>query len=427
MKTTQNSHFVVWAKRARAFKLGLAIALGLSTASALASDKAPNPADWASVEKAAKGQTVYFNAWGGAPNINDYIAWAGRELKQRYGVTLEHVKLDDTAKAVATVVAEKTAGQDVGGKVDLIWINGENFASMKQQGLLFSPGWADQLPNWSFVDVENKPTITVDFTIPTQGLESPWGGAKMVFFHDTARDTQKALGRLPNSTADLVEWAKVNPGRVSYPAPPNFIGSSFLKQVLLETVTDRSKLLQPVMESEFETVAAPLFDRLDALHPNLWRKGRAYPKNYPAMVQLMADGELEIIFAFNPAEASNAIAQNKLPDTVRSFTFSGGTLGNTHFVAIPYNASAKAGALVAANFLLSPEAQARKQDPTVWGDPTVLNMAKLSDDERAKFEALDLGIATLRPSELGPMLPEPHPSWMTAIEKEWTRRYGAGN
>lgn len=427
MKTTQNSHFVVWAKRARAFKLGLAIALGLSTASALASDKAPNPADWASVEKAAKGQTVYFNAWGGAPNINDYIAWVGRELKQRYGVTLEHVKLDDTAKAVATVVAEKTAGQDVGGKVDLIWINGENFASMKQQGLLFSPGWADQLPNWSFVDVENKPTITVDFTIPTEGLESPWGGAKMVFFHDTARDTQKALGRLPNSTADLVEWAKVNPGRFSYPAPPNFIGSSFLKQVLLETVTDRSKLLQPVMESEFETVAAPLFDRLDALHPNLWRKGRAYPKNYPAMVQLMADGELEIIFAFNPAEASNAIAQNKLPDTVRSFTFSGGTLGNTHFVAIPYNASAKAGALVAANFLLSPEAQARKQDPTVWGDPTVLNMAKLSDDERAKFEALDLGIATLRPSELGPMLPEPHPSWMTAIEKEWTRRYGAGN
>jgi len=145
------------------------------------------------------------------------------------------------------------------------------------------------------------------------------------------------------------------------------------------------------------------------------------------MVQLMADGELDIIFAFNPAEASNAIAQNKLPNTVRSFTFSGGTLGNTHFVAIPYNASAKAGALVTANFLLSPEAQVRKQDPSVWGDPTVLNTAKLSEAERKAFEALDLGIATLRPSELGPMLPEPHPSWMTAIEKEWTRRYGAGN
>ena len=142
---------------------------------------------------------------------------------------------------------------------------------------------------------------------------------------------------------------------------------------------------------------------------------------------MLADGELDIIFAFNPAEASSAIAQNKLPDSVRSFTFSGGTLGNTHFVAIPYNASAKAGALVLANFLLSPRAQARKQDPQIWGDPTVLNLAKLGEEDRARFAALDLGIATLKPDQLGPMLPEPHPSWMTAIEEEWNRRYGAGN
>ena len=145
------------------------------------------------------------------------------------------------------------------------------------------------------------------------------------------------------------------------------------------------------------------------------------------MVQGLADGELDIIFAFNPAEASSAIAQSRLPGTVRSFTFSGGTLGNTHFVAIPFNANAKAGALVLANFLLSPEAQARKQDPEVWGDPTVLNVEKLDEADKAKFASLDLGIATLKPEELGPMLPEPHPSWMAAIEKEWAKRYATGN
>ena len=102
-------------------------------------------------------------------------------------------------------------------------------------------------------------------------------------------------------------------------------------------------------------------------------------------------------------------------------------MGNTHFVAIPYNATSKEGALLLANFLISPEAQARKQDPKIWGDPTVLNVDKLNDADRAKFAALDLGVATLKPDQLGPMLPEPHPSWMTAIEKEWVRRYGAGN
>ena len=148
--------------------------------------------------------------------------------------------------------------------------------------------------------------------------------------------------------------------------------------MLAELVADRAVLQKPVDEASFETVTAPLFAYLDELNPLLWRGGKAYPQNYPAMKQLLADGEVDIIFAFNPAEASSAIAAGELPDTVRSFTFPGGTLANTHFVAIPYNAAAKAGALVLADFLISPEAQARKQDPKVWGDPTVLAIAKLA-------------------------------------------------
>jgi putative thiamine transport system substrate-binding protein len=163
------------------------------------------------------------------------------------------------------------------------------------------------------------------------------------------------------------------------------------------------------------------------LTPLLWRGGKAFPQNYPAMKQLLADGEVDIIFAFNPSEASSGIANGELPDTVRSFVFPRGTLANTHFVAIPYNAAAKAGALVTADFLISPEAQLRKQDPKIWGDPTVLAVSKLPPEEKAGFEALDLGAATLKPDELGPALDEPHPSWMERLEIEWKRRYGVAN
>ncbi|MDP3898338.1 MAG: ABC transporter substrate-binding protein [Mesorhizobium sp.] len=384
----------------------------------------PDPAKWESVLADAKGETVYWNAWGGAENINAYVEWAGAEIERRYGVKLVHVKLDDTAKAVGTVVAEKAAGKDAGGTVDLIWINGENFASMKSQGLLLSPGWAESLPNWKYVDIENKPTIRTDFTIPVEGQESPWGMAKLVFFHDSARTEPASM---PKSSAELLAWARANPGRFSYPQPPDFIGSSFLKQVLSETVADRSLLLKPVDEASFTDITAPTFALLDELNPLLWRGGKAYPQNYPAMKQLLADSEVDIIFAFNPSEASSAIAAGELPDTVRSFTFPGGTLSNTHFVAIPYNANAKAGALVLADFLISPEAQARKQDPAVWGDPTVLGIAKLPAEDQARFASLDLGVATLGPDELGPALDEPHPSWMERIETEWKRRYGAAN
>ena len=398
----------------------LALSCVLST-SGFAAD--PNPKDWPSVLADAKGETVYWNAWGGADNINAYIAWAGGMIEQRYGVKVVQVKLEDTASAVAKVVAEKAAGKNDGGSVDMIWINGENFASMKKQGLLLGANWGEQLPNWKYVDAAGKPTVKTDFTIPVEGQESPWGMAKMVFFYDSAKTDAASL---PKSTDDLLAWATAHPGRFSYPTPPDFIGSSFLKQVLIEKTADKTKLAAPVNEAEFAEVTKPLFDYLDKLNPALWRQGKEFPKNYPDMKKLLADGEVDITFAFNPSDGSAAIAAGELPNTLRSFTFPGGTLGNTHFVGIPYNATAKAGAMVLADFLISPEAQAHKQDPKVWGDPTVLNMAALSADEKAAFDSLDLGVATLKPADLGPALDEPHPSWMTAIEAEWKKRYGAG-
>ena len=116
-----------------------------------------------------------------------------------------------------------------------------------------------------------------------------------------------------------------------------------------------------------------------------------------------------------------------MPNSVRSFTFPGGTLANAHFVAIPFNAKADAGAMVVANFLLSPEAQIHKQDAAVWGDPTVLSADKLNEADRKALAALPRGVATLAPSDLGPALDEPHPSWMTRIEAEWSKRYGVAN
>ena len=263
----------------------------------------PDLSHWSAVVRQAKGQTVYWNAWGGSGNVNDYIAWTGRQMEKRYGIRVVDVKVADTADAVAKVVAEKAAGRDRNGSVDLVWINGENFVAMKKQGLLMSPGWATKLPNWKYVDTAN-PTVSTDFNEPTDGLESPWGEAKLVFFYDSA--VTKA-SELPDNAKELLVWAKAHPGRFSYPAPPDFIGSSFVKQLLHELIDDRSKLDKPVDNATFESDVAPLFAYLDELRPYLWRQGRAYPRDYPEMRQKLADGELGIIFAFNPSEASAAI------------------------------------------------------------------------------------------------------------------------
>lgn len=377
----------------------------------------PNPADWDAVLAEAKGETVYWNAWGGSTTTNDFLAWVGSRVAADYGVVLEHVKLTDTADAVTRVLSEKQTGTNDDGAIDIIWINGANFAAMKEADLLFGP-YAEQLPNWSIVDVAGK-TVQTDFTVPIEGFESPWAMAQVVFVHDTA-DMPERVG----SMTELLAWAKSNPGRFSYPQPPDFLGTTFLKQVLVDIIPDQSVLSEPATDENYDIVTAPLWAFLDELNPNLWREGRAYPATGTAMFPLIADDEIDLSISFSPGAASTAIANFELPDTVRTFVLDKGTIGNASFVAIPYNSGSKAGAMVVANFLLSPEAQARAQDPAILGYGTVLNMDAITEDEKAVFDGLELGIATLSPAELGKVQDEPHPSWAVRLADDWARRYG---
>ena len=374
-----------------------------------------------SLKPAAKGQTVYFNAWGGDAKINSYISWAGEILKQRYDITLVHVKLTDTASAVSRLLAEKTAGRNRDGTIDLLWVNGENFAAMKRADLLQRQPWVTHLPNWQLTDPVALPAILSDFAEPTDGKESPWGRAQLVFAYDSAR-----LPTPPRSAAALAQFIEKNPGRFTFPQPPDFIGVSFLKQVLIELTNSHPALYSPVDEADFDAITAPLWAWLDAAKPHLWRRGTAYPQNYSVLRQLLGDSEIDIAMAFNPADASAAIARGELPDSVRTYIHDGGTLANVHFLAIPFNAAAAEGAQIVANFMLSPEAQIKKADSRVWGDPTVLSLPRLNATDQAGFMALPRGIATLSDAELGRSLAEPHPSWVPRLEMAWKQRYASG-
>ncbi len=322
------------------------------------------PDKWDAIVQKARGQTVYWNAWAGDENTNGFIAWTIGKTKERYGIDVRHVKINLTSETVSRVVAEKAAGRHDGGSVDLVWINGENFLAMKEQGLLFGP-FTHLLPNFSLVDTEGKPTTVIDFTVPVDGMESPWRMAQIVYIHDSAR-----LREPPRTIPGILAWARKNPGRITHPQIRNFLGSTFMKQALYELVEDPRVLQQPATDENFQKVTEPLWAWYDQLKPHMWRKGQQFPETGPAMRQLLADGEIDIMISFSPNEASISIAKGILPKSVRTFVLEKGTIGNTSFVAIPYNANAREGAMVVANFLLSPEAQAHMHNPEILGNPT---------------------------------------------------------
>lgn len=358
---------------------------------------------WQDISDQARGQTVYFHAWGGSQEINQYIRWAGEQLKTQYGVELKQVKITDTAETVTRLIAEKAAGKESGGSVDLMWINGENFKSMKNNDLLYGP-FVETLPNWQYIN-ESLP-IDSDFSEPTDGLEAPWGVGQLVFIYD-----HQKLNNPPQSFAELLSYAKAFPNRITYPRPPEFHGTSFLKALLIELTNNDAALSKPVDAQSFALITAPLWHYLDELHTVAWRAGKQFPSGSSEMIQLLDDDQIDLALTFNPNAVYSAQASGKLAKTTRSHAMQAGALSNIHFLAIPWNATAKEGALVAINFLMSPEAQSRKGDMNVWGDPSVLRH--------------DVLTGSAANTKLFKSIAEPHPSWQAALEAAWQTRYGA--
>lgn len=367
------------------------------------------------IAAAAKGGTVNWYMWGGDDSINTYVnGYVAQHLKDQYGITLKQVPVKDTAEVVNKVLGEKQAGKDAGGAVDLIWINGENFRTMKEGQALFR-NWADLLPSQKFVDW-NSPAVANDFGYPVEYDESPWGSAQFVMEYDSAKVPE------PPKTVDaLLKWACDNQGKFTYPAPPDFTGSVFVRHAFYAAAGDYTKLLGGFDEGKYAEVAAKTWKMLNDAEPCLWRAGQTYPESSTKLYDLFANGEVWISMSYGPAHAANEIAKGHFPKTTRTWVFDGGTIGNTNYLAIPYNSPNKAAAMIAANFLLSPEAQYEGARPEVMGWSTPLTPSLLPRDALEKFNSIPRDPATLDGDTLAThKLAELQSTWLTRIEKDWT-------
>ncbi|HRF50158.1 MAG TPA: ABC transporter substrate-binding protein [Anaerolineales bacterium] len=368
---------------------------------------------WADVLAEARGQTVDFYMWGGSDVINRWVTGPVADLvKSEYDVTLNLVPVSDAPEFINKVLNEKQAGRS-DGSVDLMWVNGENFRTLREGELAYGP-WAQFLPNAVYVN-QDDPSVANDFGYPVDGYESPYGKAQFVMIYDSARTPEP-----PRTMAALLEWIAANPGRFAYAAPPDFTGSAFVRHVCYHVAGGYERLLGAFDAAVFDQHVEPCFGALQALEPSLWRGGQTYPESRAQMQDLFANGEIDFDMAYNPAEASSLIAQGRYPATTRTYVFDEGTIANTHYVAISFNATDRAGAMVVANALLSPELQLSKADPEGWGDLTVLDPALLPADWAARFKDLPRGPATLSDAELASRrLPELQAAWLSAIEAGW--------
>ena len=375
--------------------------------------------DWDTVVEMARGGEVNWFLWGGADNINQYVSdTIGGILMDQYGITLNRVGLTDTVEAVNIVLGEKEAGVMDAGSVDMIWINGENFRTMRQGDLAWC-GYTDTLPNNALVNWDN-PAIANDFGVPVEGCEVPWSRAQFAFAYDSATLTDP-----PQSIPALIDWIKANPGQFTYPAPPDFTGAVFVRHVFYHAAGGVDGLLGDFDQARFDEAAARTWAILNEIEPFLWREGATYPTSITQLNELFANGEVSLNFNYEPAQFGIAVQSGLYPDTVRSYGLTDGTIGNTNYTIIPFNSPNKAAALVLQNVLLSGEAQLAKAQPDVWGTSPGIEMDRTSPEIQAAFAAIPSLPSVIPAAELARnALPELQAGWISAIEQGWIENVG---
>ncbi|MCC5947145.1 MAG: ABC transporter substrate-binding protein [Nitriliruptoraceae bacterium] len=391
-----------------------------TTDGAEAAATTPDPSDWDAVLAAAQGSTLNLHMWGGSTEINRFVDDTYGPALAELGITLNRVPLADTVDAVNAVLGELEAGRDAGGAVDLIWINGANFATMRQADALVT-GWARQLPNARHVDWDD-PAVAFDAGLAVGADESPWGSAQFQFVYDAAR---MDADELPRDFAELAAWIEANPGRFTYPAPPAFHGTRFLKMWLYELTGGPEPWLEDVDEATHAAGAEALWDVLDELRPSLWRGGETYPNDIADLDQLFANGEVDLTFTQLPAGIDANIEAGTLPPTARPFVFDTGTIADHHYLAIPVNAGDPAAAMVFADLALDPALQAAKLDPANgWGDGLAIDVERLDDADRATIDAIvdGLGERAVDQGELAAArLPDSRGAHSRLLERDWDR------
>ena len=361
----------------------------------------------------AQGTQVNFYMWGGSATINAWIDdYVAKSVKERFDIVLKRVPMDAEV-FVNKLLTEKQAGKNK-GTIDLVWINGENFKNARQAGLLHGP-IADRLPNFTaYIDPKS---VEFDFGFPVENYEVPYGKAQFVFVYNSA-----TMEKPFDSTASLEQWVIQHPGRFTYAQPPDFTGSAFIRQIFYATTGGYEQYMQGFDEGLYLEKSPLVWAYLNRIKPYLWQKGASYPKGSTALELLFQRGEVDVNMSYYQAHAANKIMEGKYPSTVRTFVMDHGSIYNNHFTAIPFNAPNISGAMVVANFLVSPEAQLSKNTPKNWGDFTVLDMEKLPAAARQEFDTLDLGEATLDIELLNRnAVPEIPSDYLTRLETDWQR------
>jgi len=333
---------------------------------------------WEQVSEIAKGETVNLMMWKGDPLINKYMSdYVVPELQKQYGVTLNII--EGQGNSIVSLLMTEIETNKQKSEVDMVWINGETFYQLRQINSLYGL-FVERLPNSQYVNWEN-PFIAYDFQQAVEGYECPWGNVQMAFIYNSDK-----VQNQPMNLNELEIWVKAHPGK--FTIGNEFTGMTLLKSWLIYLAGGKDSLSGKFDVEKYLKYSTQLWEYLNRIKPYFWNNGKSFPSSIAQMHQLFANGELWFTMSNNDGEVDNKMIQGIFPESSRAYVPETGTIQNSHYLGIVSHSANKEAAMVICNFLISPEAQFKKMQPSVWGDHTILSISKLPVGWQQKFKEI---------------------------------------
>ena len=343
----------------------------------------PETISWDQILADARGTTVTFYSRSGDDSRTAWLNTTVADyVMEQYGITLKVMEPENDAQAL---LSDRKAGADV------VCISGADLTAAGEEGLLYGP-FTDKLPSLAQEEA---------------ACQAPYAKNQLVMYADTA-----VVQTLPSSWQTFEAMCQQAPGMFTYPDMADAVGSAFVCSMIYEVCGWKQFQTMEADDDIVRAAVEPAMAYLRSLNPYLWKGGEMFP-DAGTIEAMYEKGELALGMSCSPFAAADLDSE-----TTDSFVFAKGTIASTDYMVIPEGSSNKAGAMAVINAILSVELQL--SCCAELRELPALDTTRLSAEERAAFDAVELGEGVLSRNELtAHSLPDMPADLIPVIEAIW--------
>lgn len=299
----------------------------------------------------AEGEIVFYDfteSFG--PLFNEHLI---PRFEKKYGLKVKHVQAGP--QAVQQLVAAKEAGQP--SPADVYFIGNGNIRTAYEAGIIANLPLNTLLPSAQDLD---QLAATVARGYKHGGIVVPFHRNITAIGFDTRF---VKLGGEPKTFADLMAYAKANPGKVAFTNPARGgSGQGILESAILAFATEpcKARLYDfSVTPDEAKAWAesdcmTPVIDWFKAIRPSV-----EITNGNTDTLTLIANGQAHVGTVWED-QTYDFSKRGLVPPTVRVRLLENGQVGDGDGLMIPAGTTKLAGALLFTDFLVSDEAQLLK-------------------------------------------------------------------